>query len=82
MLLEYAKGARTKAHDKAIVDAIVGKTGAQAEDAARWLRALEDAAGAVNAQRMLILSDDNEDDLQLNGVPVQVRSTAAWLLEQ
>jgi len=48
----------------------------------RELRALEDAAGAVNAQRMLILSDDNEDDLQLNGVPVQVRSTAAWLLEQ
>lgn len=38
VLLEYAKGARTKAHDKAIVDAIVGKTGAQAEDAARWLR--------------------------------------------
>lgn len=38
VLLEYAKGARTKAHEKAIVDAIVGKTGAQAEDAARWLR--------------------------------------------
>lgn len=38
VLLEYAKGARTKAHDKAIVDAIVGKTGAQGEDAARWLR--------------------------------------------
>lgn len=38
VLLEYAKGARTKAHDKAIVDAIVAKTGAQAEDAARWLR--------------------------------------------
>jgi len=48
----------------------------------RELRALEDAAGAVNAQRTLILSDDNEDDFQLNGVPVQVRSTAAWLLEQ
>lgn len=38
VLLEYAKGARTKAHDKAIVEAIVGKTGAQGEDAARWLR--------------------------------------------
>ncbi len=38
VLLEYAKGARTKAHEKAIVDAIVGKTGAKAEDAARWLR--------------------------------------------
>lgn len=38
VLLEYAKGARTKAHDKAIVDAVVGKTGAQAEDVARWLR--------------------------------------------
>lgn len=40
VLLEYAKGTRTKAHDKAIVDAIVAKTGAQAEDAARWLRAM------------------------------------------
>lgn len=38
VLLEYAKGARTKAHDKAIVDAIVTRTGAQAEDAGRWLR--------------------------------------------
>lgn len=38
VLLEYAKGARTKAHDQAIVDAIVGKTGAQADDATRWLR--------------------------------------------
>lgn len=38
VLLEYARGARTKAHEKAIVDAIVGKTGAKAEDVARWLR--------------------------------------------
>lgn len=38
ILLGYAKGARTKAHDKAIVDAITGETGAQAEDVARWLR--------------------------------------------
>ena len=38
VLLDYTKGARTKAHNKTIVDAIVQKTGAQAEDAARWLR--------------------------------------------
>lgn len=36
--LDYMKGAKTKAHDKAIVDAIVAKTGAQPSDAARWLR--------------------------------------------
>ena len=38
VLMDYIKGARTKAHDKAIVEAIAQKTGAQAEDAARWLR--------------------------------------------
>lgn len=38
LLLDYVKGARTKAHDKAIVDAVTGKTGAQPEDVARWLR--------------------------------------------
>ncbi|MBS0215399.1 MAG: hypothetical protein JSR50_06530 [Proteobacteria bacterium] len=37
VLLDYAKGARTKAHNKAVVDAIVEKTGAQAEDTGRWL---------------------------------------------
>ena len=36
--LDYMKGAKTKAHDKAIVDAIVAKTGAERPDAARWLR--------------------------------------------
>ncbi len=38
VLLDYAKGARTKTHDKAIIDAVTGKTGAQTEDVARWLR--------------------------------------------
>lgn len=36
--LDYMKGAKTKAHDKAIVDAIVAKTGAERSDATRWLR--------------------------------------------
>lgn len=36
--LDYMKGAKTKAHDKAIVDAIVAKTGAEPSDATRWLR--------------------------------------------
>ncbi len=48
----------------------------------RELRALEDAAGALNVQRMLILSAENEDDFELRGVPVEVRSTAAWFLEE
>ncbi|NMB68850.1 MAG: ATP-binding protein [Chloroflexi bacterium] len=47
----------------------------------RELRALEDAAGALNPASLLILSDENEDPFELAGVPVAVRSTAEWLLE-
>lgn len=47
----------------------------------RETRALEDAAGALNVQSMLILSDENEDDFELSGVPVHVRSLATWLLD-
>ncbi|WP_075075118.1 ATP-binding protein [Longilinea arvoryzae] len=47
----------------------------------RETRALEDAAGAMKMERMLILSDRNEDEFRIGDLPVQVRSTAEWLLE-
>jgi hypothetical protein len=33
-------------------------------------------------KRALILSDENENIQEVNGVPVEVRSTAEWLLAQ
>jgi hypothetical protein len=30
----------------------------------------------------MILSNSNEDGFELNGVPVEVRSTVEWLLSQ
>lgn len=46
----------------------------------REIRALEDGSRDRNIQRMLILSDQDEDSFQIGGLPVQVRSTAQWLL--
>lgn len=46
----------------------------------RELRALGGARGAVHAERALILSDANEDDFELDGMPVRVRSAAEWLI--
>jgi predicted AAA+ superfamily ATPase len=46
----------------------------------RELRALRDARETVRAERALILSDASEDDFDLDGMPVRVRSVAEWLL--
>ena len=48
----------------------------------RDLRALAEAVRSVKVQSALILSDSNEDGFELNGVPVEVHSTAEWLLNQ
>lgn len=48
----------------------------------RELRALEDAANALNVRNLLILSDEGEDDFIRAGLSIQVRSIATWLLEQ
>ncbi|MBN2387235.1 MAG: ATP-binding protein [Anaerolineales bacterium] len=47
---------------------------------ARELRALSDACQALKVKDTLILSDENENSLEINGVPVEIRSTAEWLL--
>jgi hypothetical protein len=46
----------------------------------REFRALEDAANRLNSHNAIILSDANENDLEINGMPVQIRSIAEWLI--
>jgi hypothetical protein len=41
---------------------------------------LRDALSGIKAESALILSDANEDDFDLDGVRVEVRSVAEWLL--
>ena len=49
---------------------------------ARELRALADAVQSIKVKSALILSDANEDGFEVNGVPVEVCSTAEWLLSR
>jgi len=46
----------------------------------RELRALKEAVRSIKVKSALILSSANEDNLEVNGVPVAIRSTAEWLL--
>jgi len=46
----------------------------------RELRALAEAVRSLKVKKSLILSDANENDLKVTGVPVEVRSIAEWLL--
>jgi predicted AAA+ superfamily ATPase len=46
----------------------------------REVRALEDAVKGVNAQSALILSDANEEGFEINGIPVEIRSVAEWMI--
>ncbi len=48
----------------------------------RELRALTEAAQSVKVKSALILTESNDDALEVNGVPVEVRSIAEWLLNQ
>src|ERR1700690_320140 len=48
----------------------------------RELRALAESVQSVKVKHALILSDENETSLDVNGVSVEVRSTAEWLLAQ
>lgn len=48
----------------------------------RELRALQNAMGTVKIESALILSEASDDSLDLQGIPIQVRSFAEWLLEK
>jgi len=49
---------------------------------ARELRALADAVRSIKAKSALILWDSNEDGFEIHGIPVEVCSTAEWLLSR
>jgi len=46
----------------------------------REIRAIEDAVQCIKVESALILSDVNEDGLEINGIPTEIRSTAEWLI--
>ena len=46
----------------------------------RELRALAEAVQSIKVKNALILSDANEKSLKVNGVPVELRSVAEWLI--
>ena len=48
----------------------------------REVHALSDAMTGVKVESALILSDANENSFEINGVPVEIRSVAEWLLSQ
>jgi len=48
----------------------------------RELRALAEAVQSIKVKSALILSDSNEDGFEVKGVPVEVCSTAEWLLSR
>ncbi len=55
---------------------------ANPETKERELRAIEDAIGQVRVQKALILADANQEEIERNGVPVSIQSTAEWLLHE
>ena len=46
----------------------------------REIRALGNAIQNIKVQNALILADANEDSFEINGIPVEIRSAAQWLL--
>lgn len=48
----------------------------------RELRALQDALAHTPAKKALILADANQEGVEIDGIPVAIRSTAEWLLEE
>ena len=46
----------------------------------REIRALQDAIGSIPVQSALILTDANQDSFVIDGVPVDVRAVAEWMV--
>ena len=49
---------------------------------ARETRALADALRALNLSRGLILSDANAQPIEDNGLTIEIRSVAEWLMNE
>lgn len=48
----------------------------------REIRAMQDAVKTVDAQNLLILSDNNEDPIRIDDKEIQIQSIPEWLLQQ
>ena len=48
----------------------------------REIRAIQDAVKTVDAQNLLILSEDNEDPIRIGDKEIQIQSIPEWLLKQ
>ncbi|MBI5964874.1 MAG: hypothetical protein HY863_15455 [Chloroflexi bacterium] len=48
----------------------------------REIRALKDALKGVKFESALILSGANENEFEIDGIRVEIRSVAEWLLSQ
>ncbi len=48
----------------------------------RELRALAEAIQSIKVKSAMILSDSNGDGFEIRGIPVEVNSTAEWLLDR
>jgi predicted AAA+ superfamily ATPase len=48
----------------------------------REFRALQDAMQIVKVQSALILADASADTFEINGIPVEIRSAAEWLVNE
>lgn len=48
----------------------------------REFRAIEDAGKEIQIEKVLILSDVNENEIVVSGVPVKVQAITEWLLSQ
>lgn len=48
----------------------------------RKIRAIQDAVKTVDAQDLLILSDNNEDPIRIDDKEIQIQFFPEWLLHQ
>jgi len=48
----------------------------------REIRALNEALQTIKVESALILTDANENSFEIRGMPVDVRSTAEWVISQ
>ncbi|HUF37958.1 MAG TPA: ATP-binding protein [Anaerolineales bacterium] len=51
----------------------------QPETRARELRAIEAAVGEVRVESALVLAETGNEDLEIGGVPVRIRSVSEWM---
>ena len=46
----------------------------------RELRSISDAGKSINVKSALILTDANENEININGLPVKIQSISEWMV--